>query len=66
MTMVFTNLYSITANVYGYDLALEGRLHERGKLNTLLVPREMQILSRLMYFFGIIIASNLPKSSAKL
>jgi hypothetical protein len=53
-------------NVYGYDLALEGRLHERGKLNTLLVPREMQILSKLMYFFGIFNASNLPKSSAKL
>jgi hypothetical protein len=53
-------------NVYGYDLALEGRLHERGKRNTLLVPREMQILSRLMYFCGIINASYLPKSSAKL
>ena len=56
----------MAANVYGYDLALEGRLHERGKLNTLLVPREMQILSKLMYLGGIINASNLPKSSAKL
>jgi hypothetical protein len=37
-------------NVYGYDLALERRLHERGKLNTLLVPREMQILF-LAYVF---------------
>jgi hypothetical protein len=53
-------------NVYGYDLALEGRLHERGKLNTLLVPREMQFLAWLMYFLGIINASYLPKSSAKL
>jgi hypothetical protein len=53
-------------NVYGYDLALEGRLNERGKLNTLLVPREMQLLSRLMYFCGIFNASNLTKSSAKL
>ena len=44
-------------NVYCYDIALEGRLHERGKLNTLLVPREMQILSWLMYFCGIINAS---------
>jgi hypothetical protein len=43
----------MVANVYGYDLALEGRLHERGKLNTLLVPREMQFLSRLMYFLGL-------------
>ena len=58
--------FQITGNVYGYDLAPEGRLHERGKLNTLLVPREMQILSRLMYFCGVINASNLPKSSAKL
>mgnify|MGYP003548669102 CR=1 FL=1 len=58
--------FKIGYNVYGYDLALEGRLHERGKLNTLLVPREMQILSKLMYFCGIINASNLPKSSAKL
>ena len=58
--------HGIFTNVYGYDLALEGRLHERGKLNTLLVPREMQILSKPMYFSGIIIASNLPKSSAKL
>jgi hypothetical protein len=56
----------VFGNVYGYDLAPEGRLHERGKLNTLLVPREMQILSWLMYFFGIINASNLTKSSAKL
>jgi hypothetical protein len=53
-------------NVYGYDLAPEGRLHERGKLNTLLVAREMQLLSRLMYFCGIINASNLLKSSAEL
>ena len=37
-------------NVYGYDLAPEGKLHERGKLNTLLVPREMQILF-LAYVF---------------
>ena len=44
---------TMTANVYGYDLALEGRLHERGKLNTLLVPREMQLLSKLMYFLGL-------------
>ena len=56
----------ISHNVYGYDLALEGRLHERGKLNTLLVPREMQILSKRMYFCVIINASNLPKNSAKL
>jgi hypothetical protein len=35
----------VAGNVYGYDLALEGRLHERGKRNTLLVPCEMQILS---------------------
>jgi hypothetical protein len=53
-------------NVYGYDLALEERLHKRGKLNTLLVPREMQILAWLIYFCGIINASNLLKSSAKL
>ena len=53
--------YAIAYNVYGYDLALERRLHERGKLNTLLVPREMQILSKPMYFCGIINASNLPK-----
>ena len=53
-------------NVYGYDLVLEVSLYERGKLNTLLVPREMQIISKLMCFCGIINASNLPKSSAKL
>jgi hypothetical protein len=47
-------------------LALEGILHERGKLNTLLVPREMKILPWLMYFCGIINASILLKSSAKL
>jgi hypothetical protein len=44
-------------NVYCYDIALEGRLHKRGKLNTLLVQREMQILSCLVYFCGIINAS---------